>query len=99
MRVGSRGGSGIAASLLCLAAWLILSVFAAPALAASGRWERAWGKNVDAGNPSTGFEICIDAAFCQKGSIGVRGGEISGPLGVAADAAGNVYVVDFGNER
>src|SRR5215216_523160 len=53
----------------------------------SGNWERAWGKNVVAGR-GTGFEVCTVAASCQRGAIGVLGGELAGPSGVAVDAAG-----------
>ena len=70
----------------------------------SGNWERACGKNVVPrliGPPdtSTGFEICTVAVICGAGASGDLGGEFSGAAGVAADAAGKVYVVDQGNLR
>jgi DNA-binding beta-propeller fold protein YncE len=70
----------------------------------SGNWERAWGKNVVprvSPGPSPdylGFEICT-TTFCQGGSAGELGGELSSPTGVAADPAGKVYVADQFNER
>ena len=64
----------------------------------SRNWERAWGKDVDTGG-GTGFEICAVAATCKFGTIGGLGGEFNSLSGVAADAAGNVYVVDVNNQR
>ena len=71
---------------------------------ASGNWERAWGKDVVPrliGPPdtSTGFEICTVAVICGPGAFGDLGGEFSGAAGVAAGAAGKVYVADQGNLR
>jgi NHL repeat len=65
----------------------------------SGNWQRAWGKDVDSVETSTGFEICMDAADCQGGTAGGLGGELNFPAAIAADAAGGVYVSDFGNHR
>jgi hypothetical protein len=65
----------------------------------SGNFQRAWGKDVVSGNAETGFEICTMAASCKQGAGGGLGGELSGPEGVAADAVGDVYVVDGGNIR
>jgi len=91
-----RGKLGCAVSGLwvCLAALAL----AAPAHAASGTWERTWGMDVDVIGV-TGFEVCTVAASCQAGLIGVQGGELSTPEGVAADGAGNVYVSDLSNKR
>jgi uncharacterized protein (DUF2147 family) len=71
---------------------------AAPARAASGTWERAWGKDVVTGG-GTGFEVCTVAASCQPGLTGGLGGELNQPTGVAADPAGNVYIADRFNQR
>ena len=65
----------------------------------SGNWERAWGKDVIAGNAETGFEVCVVAASCQAGGAGGLGGEFGGPQGIATDAQGDVYVTDFFNQR
>jgi DNA-binding beta-propeller fold protein YncE len=86
------------ASIVGLAAVAVLAlpVFAH---AADGTWERAWGKDVVTGG-GTGFEICAVAASCKAGDgTGVLGGEMDFPFMMATDAAGNVYVADFGNDR
>src|SRR5262245_14860310 len=69
---------------------------AAPAQAADGTWERAWGKNVNGGGV---FGVCTVAASCLAGSTGALGGENNGPGAVATDAAGNVYFADSNNNR
>jgi DNA-binding beta-propeller fold protein YncE len=66
--------------------------------AASGTWERAWGKDVISGG-GTGFEICTSAPGCKAGSFGGLGGEMDDPEGVATDSSGNVYVADTSNRR
>jgi hypothetical protein len=71
-------------------------VFVLPPATATGTWSRAWGKGVNGGSK---FGICTVAAHCQAGSTGSLGGEMSGPGAVATDSAGNVYVVDTGNNR
>ena len=98
---GRRLGAGVAAASTLLAAAALLVALAAPAHAASGTFERAFGKNVLAGG--TGAEICTTAASCKAGvafglSSGI-GGTFEGPSGVATDTSGNVYVVDSANER
>jgi hypothetical protein len=42
----------------------------AGASAATGSWERAWGKDVDAAQGGTGFELCVVAASCRAGTLG-----------------------------
>jgi DNA-binding beta-propeller fold protein YncE len=71
----------------------------AGASAATGSWERAWGKDVDAAQGGTGFELCVVAASCRAGTLGELGGEMDVPSGVATDASGNVYVADSSNSR
>ncbi len=61
----------------------------------SGDWLRAFGADVG----GSGVDICTVAASCQGGSSGGLGGEMSAPIGVATDAAGDVYVADYGNLR
>jgi NHL repeat len=68
------------------------------ASAASGTWERSWGKDmIQSGQPGdtgTGFEVCANAAHCQPGdhaSTGL-GGELLDPVGLAYDPDGNLYV-------
>jgi sugar lactone lactonase YvrE len=65
----------------------------------SGNFLRAWGKNVDLSNPSTGFEICTVAANCTSNSSGGLGGEMLDPQALAVDASGTVYVGDSNNQR
>ena len=79
--------------LLCglgLASALILGL-ASQAGAASGTWERAWGKNVNGGGV---FGVCTVASSCQAGTSGGLGGEMNTPEDVAVDSAGNVWVAD-----
>lgn len=64
----------------------------------NGGFERAWGRDVDSGTTDT-FEVCQVRTSCRKGKLSVRGGELEGPRNVAADAAGNFYVVDEQNHR
>src|SRR2546430_8631380 len=73
-----------------------LAAFPIGASADSLAWTSAWGKGV---NGDAGFGICTLAPSCLMGSAGPLGGEMSSPLGVATDSAGNVYVTDFGNNR
>jgi len=64
----------------------------------SGNWERAWGKDVVAGG-GTGFEVCTVALNCKRGEFGQLGGELTYPGAIAADGAGNVYVIDIIGNR
>jgi hypothetical protein len=68
-----------------------------------GNFELMWGRNVDATNPGTGFEVCLNAASCQAPSSGATGtakGEFNRPSGVAVDQQdGWVYVYDRDNTR
>ena len=65
---------------------------------ASGAFLRAWGQDVVTGG-GTDFEVCTVAADCKQGVSGGLAGALSFPTGVAADAAGNLYVADQGNHR
>ncbi len=64
-----------------------------------GNFQRTWGKNVSISSGDPNFEICTIALDCKAGDTGSLGGDLSSPRAVAADAAGNVYVVDIGNGR
>src|SRR5690242_8711573 len=91
------GARGLVAVLLAGAVvFLGVFVWAAPARAAGGSWGRAWGKGVNGGSA---FGICTVAASCFAGSSGGRGGAMNGPVGIATDAAGNVYVADVFTNR
>jgi tripartite motif-containing protein 71 len=74
----------------------LILVFSSQAGAASGTWERSWGKGVNGG---AGFEVCTVASICQTGTNGALGGEIQTASDVAVDGAGNVYVADTLNNR
>jgi hypothetical protein len=94
------GASRSSARVLACVVGLGLLAAAGPAHAASGVWERAWGGSVDAVAPGPGPEICVVAANCEEGISGTGvGGEFDQPTGIAADAAGNVYVADPSNSR
>ncbi len=58
---------------------------------------RAFGWGVRTG--ASMFEVCTTATTCQMGSFGSGVGQLSGPLGVALDCRGAVWVADNGNGR
>jgi hypothetical protein len=62
-----------------------------------GSFVKAWGFGVDTGSP--GLEICTTASGCQAGIAGAAAGQVSDPIGVAADGGGNVYIADEDNNR
>jgi hypothetical protein len=64
----------------------------------SGNFEAAWGKNVSKAGEA-GYEVCTVAVECRAGAYGGRGGELAGPVGIATDSSGNVYVADNANDR
>jgi hypothetical protein len=64
---------------------------------ASGEFVRTWGKDVDASDPGTGFEICTAESghTCQAGTQSIEAGAFSYARGIAIDqSTGNVYVAD-----
>ena len=83
---------------------LLLTVLSAlaiagPAQASRFAFDRAFGLDVDAAAPGTGFEICTVAANCKASTFGSAGGQFSNIRGSATDAAGNTYVADTSNRR
>jgi sugar lactone lactonase YvrE len=66
---------------------------------ASGNFLGAFGKDVNAADIGTGFEVCTIAANCKAGIAGDGAGAFNFPKGLATDAAGNVYVSDLENNR
>ena len=61
----------------------------------AGVFVRTFGFGVTNGKEE--FEICTTS--CVAGKAGSGNGQFSGPLGVAVDSSGNVWVVDEHNER
>src|SRR5438874_10629243 len=85
----------LTARRLAAAFALLLALLAvAPAAHAStGAFERAFGRDVIAGNTTFGPEVCTVATDCRASSR--LGGEFESPSGVAANPiTGQVYVVD-----
>jgi uncharacterized protein (DUF2147 family) len=97
--LSGRVRRGFLASWLLAAFALVLLAFPTLASAASGRFDRTWGQDVDGANPGTGFEICTIAANCKFGTQSGLGGSMQNPVGVAVDGAGNVYVLESNDER
>jgi hypothetical protein len=62
---------------------------------ADGTFQRAWGWGVATG--AQAFEICT--ASCLQGLAGTGPGELFLPQTLTVDAAGNVYVTEFANNR
>ncbi|MDX6607988.1 MAG: hypothetical protein QOD14_2528 [Solirubrobacterales bacterium] len=90
-------GFAVSTTIILLVALGLFGVLTASAGAASGTWDRAWGKGVNGGGA---FGICTVASSCHPGdSSTALGGELNSPNGTATDAAGNVYVTDYMNNR
>jgi hypothetical protein len=75
---------------------------------AAGDFVRMFGFDVDATNPSTGFEVCAAASgsLCKTGAQGAGVGQFSRARSVAEDSSGAIYVtespytpLDVGNTR
>jgi NHL repeat len=60
----------------------------------AGAWQFTFGKDVDAGNAGTGFEICAVAANCQGMSFGTLGGELRGGPALAATGTDVLYTAE-----
>jgi sugar lactone lactonase YvrE len=65
----------------------------------SGKFVLAFGKSVNLVAGAPNFDICTQVGNCMPGTAGPLPGEFDLPSGIAADAAGNVYVADFRNGR
>src|SRR6266508_2144093 len=89
-------GTCALAALLAAVAVAPTLVLAGPSQAASGTWDRAWGKDVNGGGV---FGVCTVAASCKEGVPGGLGGEMRFPRGVATDSSGNLYVAEAGAQR
>ncbi len=68
-------------------------------LDAWGTFVKAWGWGVRDGSPE--LQSCTSLTGCRDGLTGAGAGEFSkeAPQGVAVDPAGDVFVVDRGNDR
>jgi sugar lactone lactonase YvrE len=66
-----------------------------------GNWQIAWGRDVNATDPSSVFELCTAASgdTCQAGAVGSQAGEMFNPSGIATDGTEAVYVADTNNHR
>jgi hypothetical protein len=62
-----------------------------------GEFVKAWGWGVRTGAAS--LQTCTTETGCQSGSEGSGAGQMARPMGVALDASGDVYVVDWVNHR
>ena len=62
----------------------------------SGKFMLAFGKNVNLVAGAPNFDICTQVGNCMPGTAGAQPGAFDLPSGVAADAAGNVYVAAVG---
>jgi hypothetical protein len=62
---------------------------------AAGSFIKAYGWGVSDG--ASQFETCTSS--CTSGLFGGGAGEFEGPIGVATDSSGDVYVADFYNNR
>jgi hypothetical protein len=62
---------------------------------AAGSFIKAYGWGVSDG--ASRFETCTSS--CTSGLFGGGAGEFEGPIGVATDSSGDVYVADFYNNR
>ncbi len=62
----------------------------------TGAFVRAFGWDVDATDPSTGFEVCSAASghTCQAGTPGMGVGQFAFPSGLAEDSSGAIYTVE-----
>lgn len=68
----------------------------------AGGFVRAWGFDVVAGNPETGFEVCAVATGCKSGVAGAGVGQFASnqPTRVAVDSTGVTYTSEpSGNFR
>jgi sugar lactone lactonase YvrE len=62
-----------------------------------GEFIRSWGWGVRTG--AAELQSCDKETACQKGLPGAGVGQFSGPVGLAVDSEGHVYVVDWENYR
>jgi len=69
-----------------------------------GAFVRTFGWDVDATDPSTGFEVCsIESGHtCKEGSPGAGVGQFGSPnklRGVDEDSSGDIYTVEIGSQN
>ena len=64
-----------------------------------GTFVRMWGRDVNATEPGTEFEICEDTDTCKVGVAGTGPGHFDEPVGISVAPSGEVYVADRDNNR
>ncbi len=64
-----------------------------------GEFVKAWGWGVDKATPEAKLQSCTEPSGCQKGEKGAGDGEFKTPEAIAADGAGDVYVLEAANHR
>jgi DNA-binding beta-propeller fold protein YncE len=64
-----------------------------------GGFVRSFGKDVNANDAGTGFEVCARGQRCKRGERGSGPGELSSPVGVTISPNGILLVAEGANHR
>lgn len=65
-------------------------------LNSKGEFVKTFGWDVNEGGENK-LEVCT--SYCKSGTAGSGNGQVNDEAGVAVDSSGNVWVVDYGNDR